>query len=374
MYGRIKRVIVLALVAGLIGAVGAVAGPAQATGPALALSVGPPQPVYGSGLLQAIACTSGTSCVAVGAASGAGPSGNVISVINGVPGTPETAPYPADILYGIACPSTTSCLAVGNTSSYEGVLVTITSGIPTATAVVPNAFALSDIACVSASLCYAVGLGFSSAIVVPINSGVAGAPIAVPGASILWGVGCAGGVCQAVGHRSVSTDSLNPTSVGVVARILNGGVGPARGVPGTEELHAVTCRDASQCVAVGAAPLRALCLAARGCTLGVYTDIHGLAISPARVVPGTSDLRGVDCPSGASLLTPCIAVGQDFGRAASVVVGVGGLLPGLRKQFTPVQKFNGISCAGGATCEAAGNFYFGFPGAVASVAFAPLIP
>ena len=118
-------------------------------------------PVTGTDILSGVACSSATSCVAVGHK---GPSdagvGVVVPVTNGIAGT-VTPVTGTDVLLGVACSSAASCLAVGQNASIasnpRGVVVTITNGTPRATTTAAGTDFLLGVACSSATSCLAVG-------------------------------------------------------------------------------------------------------------------------------------------------------------------------------------------------------------------------
>jgi hypothetical protein len=127
------------------------------------------------------------------------------------------------LLAGVACFSTTTCLAVGSDSaSAHGVLVPITNAaLGTVQTVAawcnPGGFGdvhPSGLGCSIADLCLAAGVDSSSvdAVVVPINSEIAGS--VVPAATDVMAdrIACAAPICVAVGD--------NISEVGVVFGVL----------------------------------------------------------------------------------------------------------------------------------------------------------
>jgi hypothetical protein len=97
-------------------------------------------PNGGNGL--ALACTSVTTCVAVGTAPvSGGNEGAVIGISNGDPSAPVLVPGvngPGAALIGVSCATTTTCFAVGTSAvggANEGVLLSIT--LPTTSVLVP---------------------------------------------------------------------------------------------------------------------------------------------------------------------------------------------------------------------------------------------
>ncbi len=248
------------------------------------------QVVPGTFLLEGVACPSATTCVAVGYNSlpitSGGPStpeGVVVPITKGVPGTPQMVPG-TFILSGVACSSATTCEAVGS----NGVVVPITNGTPGTAKTVPGAGFLDGVACPSATTCEAVG----GNVVVTITNGAPNTPQVVPGAGFLDDVACPSATtCEAVGE----TDSLTaPTGTqGVVAPITNGTPGSAQVVPGTAFLGGVACPSAT-CEASGAnASLQEGVVVYQGIVVPITNGTPGTA----QVVP---IIGGVACPSAST--------------------------------------------------------------------------
>ena len=150
-----------------------------------------------------------------------------------------------------------------------------------------------------------------------------------------------------------------PLAVLVVAAVLLAGpwfLGRAsasdtvHAVPGTYTVNGISCVDASRCVAVGTS-------APGGVVIPVVDGVPGTPV----VVPTTTELRALDCPSS----TTCYAVGYEttsqssevavefpvtVASDGSVTVGSNGCpadeCPG---------RFDAISCPTATTCVAVGN-------------------
>jgi hypothetical protein len=151
----------------------------------------------------------------------------------------------AAALPGMACPTSTICYAVGVNSGSTGVLVPVADTAQ----VVPGTDGLENIACSDASTCIAVGLSTgpsATAVIVPVDDGVAGAPEPVIGADLgLFDVACPTvTTCIAVGS--------NASSQGVVVPITNGAPGTAQIVANTSSLTSLGCPSATECEAAGA--------------------------------------------------------------------------------------------------------------------------
>jgi hypothetical protein len=77
-------------------------------------------------------------------------------------------------LFGLACTSASSCLAVGQNSSGQDAVVPITNGVAGSPVAGADQVLPIGIACVSASSCVALGANdqFTEGVVVAINNGV----------------------------------------------------------------------------------------------------------------------------------------------------------------------------------------------------------
>ena len=330
--------------------------------------------------LVAVACPSATTCEAVGynVPTPTTAYDLVVTITNGVPSTPQAVSGPGPELLGldaVACPRATTCVAVGTEYFSEqlvgGVVVTITNGIPGTPQVVPGGSGLDAVACPSATTCEALGVnGSYQEVVVPITNGTPGTPQAVPGAELLYAVACPSATtCEAVGHST--------SGQGVVVPITNGTLGTPQVVPGTSGLGAVACPSATTCEALG------------GSTSGqgvVVTITNGTPGTPQAVPePGETlesfgpTLDGVACPS----VTTCVAVGTNFclricpqPEGGGVVVPITNGIPGPVLEVSgeacspdycvPPKSLEGVACSSAATCVAVGWDYV-FQGVVAVV-------
>jgi len=297
--------------------------------------------VPGTNDLFAVACLSGSTCLAVGDNSNS--EGVVVPATNGIPASPQQVP--GTELQGVACPSATTCFAVGAGPSNEGALVPITNGVAGSAQAVSGTLVLDAVACSSATTCLAVGDSSSSAVALPIINGVPGSPQPLPIGDLYFGVACSSATtCVVVSDLG---GNAHPQGVGAVVPVINGIPGAAHIMPGTDgfTLAGVACPSATTCQAVGfdyaskgsnpilkgvvvpiingtpgtaqvinrntlfgvACSSATTCLAVGANTsTGVMVPItHGLAGSPA-VIPGTELLQGAACSS-----TTCLAVGEN---------------------------------------------------------------
>jgi hypothetical protein len=153
------------------------------------------------------ACSSASSCLAVGATRHGGGAGLIVALSNGRVRARVKVPETA-LLSGVACPSATDCVAVayppGRLTSIAkpGQIVDIARGRPTqvlpADLKTARAVQLSGVSCVTASTCYAVSQGGA---VVTIAAGSPTAIDQAPGRSAYFGVSCRATACLAAGGQ-----------------------------------------------------------------------------------------------------------------------------------------------------------------------------
>lgn len=253
-------------------------------------------PVRGTSNLESVACTSATICWAAGLGPVGSDEAALVKLDRGVPVsvTPEPAFYG---LYGIACPTTSTCEAVGyDTSDIADAVTTITNGTAAAPVEVSGGGEwLNGISCPSASECYATGLVNYTASVVPIADGTPGTPITIPDAWYANGIDC-----TSIGNCVVDGEVGNDGE-GMVATLVNGQMGAAQPVPGTENLYGVGCGQDGRCVLAGASQV-----GTTGYSHGVLLSDDGGQLGPVQAVPTANGLGQVTC--GASS-TSCVAVG-----------------------------------------------------------------
>ena len=180
---------------------------------------GTPQIASGADL-TGVACPGPSTCLAVG---NAGSNGVAVPITNGTPGSAKTMSGTSDFtLASVACTSTTSCDAVGyqytKVGPNTGVVVPVSKNVPGTAHVVAN-MPLLDVACATATTCLAVGTNGTAD--VPITNGTPGTSEGPTGGSNwLEGVSCANAsTCWAVGGTA---------SEGALVRLtVPGGGGPA---------------------------------------------------------------------------------------------------------------------------------------------------
>ncbi len=160
-------------------------------------------------------------------------------------------------LLAVACPTTTSCIAVAQAAmgATSGSVVPITRGV--AGTVEPMngvnpGWSNQGIACSSHTTCYIAGRGVGGGgVVVPVASGVVGAPIQVTGSAALTAITCPGtNLCVVAGLHS----SVKPYG-GAIASMRQGVPRAAQQVKGVRDLVSIACLSTTACVSVGDAHL-----------------------------------------------------------------------------------------------------------------------
>ena len=278
--------------------------------------------------LDGVSCVSPTDCVAVGSflLDDAHPRQTLIESWDGSNWTVVASPNPgtASILSDVACVSATDCVAVGSygnawppdrtlVESWDGSTWTVVPS-PTPTGTYSN---LDGVSCTGPATCmavgsYRVGSGLTDRTLVEAWNGtswtITSSPS--PGSTFnsLRSVSCTGTTdCMAVG----GADSGSPGSNRTLAESWNGStwtVVPGPSPPLSDDsLSAVSCTTSANCVAVGD----------QSDGMSVWRTLaEAWDGSSWRVVPspnpGTSGiLFGVSCSSA----TSCVAVGRSSGNS-----------------------------------------------------------
>ena len=287
-----------------------------------------PSPNQGAGgsALSGVACTSSTSCTAVGAyANGSSVTQTLVETWNGIawsitPSTPNQGTG-SNYLNGVSCASSISCVAVGqytNGSSISQTLVETWNGTGWSITSSPNKGTayntLDGVACTSSTSCVAVGFYFGSTdqTLVETWNGTTWSATTSPnqgtGGNDLGGVACTSSTsCMAVGYYfngsadQTLAESWNGTVWSIVAS-PNQGSNP-------NVLFAVSCTSSTSCVAVGYYYNGSV----DGLTLVETWNGTSWSITPSPNESGSFNvLNGVACTSSKS----CVAVG--FDRPATV--------------------------------------------------------
>ncbi len=310
---------------------------------ASALTIGSAKVISGTTELDAIACTSATTCVAVGSLCTTVCQGIVVPITNGAQGTVAVVPG-TNYFNAVACTSS-YCVAVGdNPSSTQGVLDLITNGTPGTAEVVSGSAYLLGIACASTTICVADGVSTTGpALVVPLFNGFPISTYTIPGTTQLWAVACTSATsCLVAGIYETST-----VLEGVVVTITGVGLntpGHVKVIPAISELYSVACASATTCAAVGTGSTTAA---------GVMVPVTSGDPGTAQFVSGTASLEGIACPSA----TICIAVGTNaFGiNTRGVVLPVSSGASGTPKTVSGTMDLLGVTCTSSSDCVATGG-------------------
>jgi large repetitive protein len=320
-----------------------------------------PAPVVGTtDEFTSVACSSATSCVAVGAA-GTSSGGTqplvepfTVSGSNASFGTPQQVALPADAdtantsttyLTGVSCSSI--CTAVGSypaVNDMHDITTAITAtpgagGAWTATAVaapVPEDSFLNAISCPSSGACEAVGASDDGPWIVPINAGIAGTShtVTVPdtvgipadlpkpkGFPLGVPVGMTGVSCPASGRCTIAgsfQSSTSGASEALVAPVTQGTVGSFTTLSGMGVVTGISCADTSDCAAVGRNAYQTSNVSAMAANevAGIWspaTTLHNPTTFPAGGPENLTVAAGVDC-SAPGL---CAMTGYQEGTAVS---------------------------------------------------------
>ncbi len=357
------RVVQLLATAALVlaGAAGLVAGtPGVAAGAVTVSSIvaGTAVPTSGATNWNAVACTSATSCIAVGTGNGSTTNQGVVEPFNGTTyGTVQTVASTVQ-LEGVACPTSTDCIAVGysyNGSTVNGAVVPIVNGTAGATQVLSGTYsALYGISCPSATLCVASGVVNSYAGVVPLTVSTstssmtitAGTPVGNTGQINFRAISCPSTtVCDAAGGTNSST------AVGTfVPMTVSGGSSPAvtfgtlQNVSGTSALFGIACPTTTECLVTG--------------TSGQLAVVTNGTPGALQTVAGNGYGDTIACFS----TSMCVA-----GNGSTVQLIVNGT-PSGSASLSGFGSVNGIACVAGTnSCTAVGSIAGGGQAVAASL-------
>ena len=344
---------------------------ALASTPALSVSavagwivVPSPNVIVRHGSLAGVSCASAASCEAVGSSTNRAGAGVVLAEAwNGTTWSIQPTPNPTGATYstltGIACSSVSTCTAVG--SYYNGsntlTLVEVWNGTTWAIESTPNPAAnssvLNGISCSAANACMAVGAADGSTLVEAWN-GTTWSQSTGTGGS-LAGVSCtAATACTAVG----SSGNL------AFAEAWDGTSWNVQSIPnpsGTvfSSLGGVACSTASACTAVGS-----YFNGSAGKTLAEIWNGTTWSIQPTPNPSGNTygSLGGVACPTASA----CTAVGSYSKGSISLAFAEAWNGTTWKVQSTPNPSgtisglLSGVSCNGATACAAVGSYGNGF--------------
>jgi hypothetical protein len=358
VYGSgVWRLFVLGGIGVILGATTGVAGASTPGSPPSVLG-GYVQVVPGTGSLNGVACSSPSSCVAVGSVAG---QGVVVPIDDGIPGSPQTVSG-ADDLSSVWCSTAGSCIAVG-TGPYRippeptmdvGVVAGIKNGVAGGAAPemignglpgAPDGVSPSGVSCTDRAHCMAVGSAtYEDGFVVNILRGEAAQTLQSLSPLALSGVECVGNDWCAVVGQNLSADDRH--SVGVTDFVQIGGskgrvdFGASFGFGNGSNLNGVACHDQSLdfCVMAGADRHS-----------GALFSIVGESSGHLQTVAGSSSLNDVACAG----TYWCVAVGQTP-TAQAAIVPVGWDLPRRLHSVPGADQFNGVTCPTPHFCVAVG--------------------
>jgi hypothetical protein len=357
---RVLRVVAAIVLA--IGGLTAVSAGSASAAPVWSI-VASPSPAQSE--LSAVACPSTTMCMAVG--SKVAPDGRVMTLAERRTGagwvvvaTPNAPGAQSNSLRGVACPTVASCFAVGLSYSSAGssnarMLIEHWNGTTWSVMTNPDHISgsaqLNGVACVNATLCYAVGQD-AHAVVVRFAGGKWTERSTPDAPDTLLGVSCVSASdCTAVGRHGPPPDEDTVTKTSAVH--WNGTVWSETATPNpvgahTSLLQGVTCRNATLCFAVGLSDDHTLVERWNGKKWFIY-------VSPNRAGPGNA-LTAVSCPA----VSPCVAVGGS-GLAPSTKTLVetwNGANWSIMASPTPTSRaaaLAGIACVSTVQCVAVGS-------------------
>lgn len=320
---RIRSAGLTAVALMFVGVVGAASAVAVAR-PRTAVSV-----------LQAVSCPSVATCHTVGGAT-------VIGTIDGGTNwTVASSPPNAFDLTDTACVSAKTCWVIGSDNSDAGAVYKTVDGGTTwrvQSAVIPGGFFLA-ISCASRVVC--VATGNTGAVFTTGDGGRSWHGQSLTDATLINGIDCPTTmVCEAVGYRG--RDGVT----GVALRTTDGGdTWTPQALPASVQFPtSVSCPSIDACVAVGQETIHS------GSTqVGVIvTTADGGTTWRRRQVPdGYTDLLGVACPAA----EVCEAVGDGPQAVLGTVDGGRTWTP----QGPGTAALNGISCPNATTCVAVGQ-------------------
>jgi len=327
--------------------------------------------------LNAVSCTSATTCTAVGISVGSsGPIVTLAEAWDGASWTTQATPNPSKatgaVLNGVSCSSATACTAVGNYSDSSGNTKTLAEAWDGPTWVIqhtPNPLAttnavLSGVSCTSSTACTAVGHYTGSASIATLAEAWNGTKWVIQhtadpaGMSVVefLGVSCASGVaCSAVGfsldssnHNVMLAEAWNGTKW--VIQHTTTPLGTTSAV-----LRGVSCTANTACTAVGDSIGSSAFLTLAETWNGKKWVLQKTP-NPAVTTIG-SFLTSVSCASS----TDCTAVGyNDAIPPGSVTVAEAWngtkwvIQPTLNPPGAQQSYLNGVSCSSATVCNAVG--------------------
>ncbi|MGO8875207.1 MAG: hypothetical protein ACLQNG_05500 [Acidimicrobiales bacterium] len=322
-----------------------------------------------SSTLTSVACTSASSCMAVGSYEHGGGSLAFADLWNGAHWTVKAVPNPAgarsSALSGVACLSTASCVAVGSYGSGRSELTLAESwdGSSWKAVKTPDKSKIyNDLAAVACNggRCLAVGSYTSGSSTLPLSLATRGSvwSMATPtspagGSASLDGVACYSATgCLAVGRfqGSAATQVLIDSWDGTRWSSMT---------PATADgwLNSVTCLTAKSCVAVGVGSLQLLAMSWNGTNWATSP-----VVTPPAPLKTNFSLNGVACAAAAT----CVTAGVTATVATNSAVTLAETLSGDTWLVTPTPDLPGptqvswdsVSCTSATACVASGLYWY----------------
>jgi hypothetical protein len=304
----------------------------------------PRTPVPGLGSLSGVACPTATACVSVGADENLNGKSAVINAATGAVKA-WSGVLNEDPMNAVACASKTSCVAVAD-DTVASVTVSSAAMKVTATPKEPanGIVALGSIACAGTKACYAVGFegteAASTATVIHLspagkllatkkNSGKGIAAIACPSATLCL-----------MGENY---------STGLTIQLLkNGKFGATKPLPANTYIASIGCYKASVCYALGGNNTASPELADELFPLNPATG----AVGTMTTIGGSFNGASVSCLSA----TTCLAAGftESGSTIKNAAVAIVNGKPGTPKTYAGTFGLRSVACASASRCYAAG--------------------
>ena len=200
--------------------------------------------------LYGISCPTASTCYAVGY-DNSDDADAVTTIVSGKAGSPVEVAGGGEWLNSISCASSTECYAAGLVN-YNPSIVPIASGQPGTAVTIPDAWYVNGIDCTSVGNCVAVGENSTEqGIIGTLVNGAAGATTVVKGTEYLYGVGCASATSRVV--TGAGTPRKDGYSSGVVAPVTSGVAGNVKTVAYANGFGQVIPHGKDGYLAVGAA-------------------------------------------------------------------------------------------------------------------------
>jgi hypothetical protein len=337
--------------------------------------------------LEAISCTSTTSCTAVGySLDSAGVERTLAERWDGsswsIQTTPNRSGMQNSVLRSVSCASASACTAVGRSDNGGGASVTLAeawngSTWTLQTTTNPNGNGeLMSASCTAASSCFAAGDYAGSGATLGLVERWNGTTWSVaatldPSASTatyLQGVSCTtSSSCTAAGYYVNASGSEVPLEVELTAKAWQLLAIPSPSGAADAELSGLSCATATRCSAVG------YYADSQGATYTLAEGGGSWVILPSPNPSGAagSTLNGVSCAS----VKACVAVGDSFdsgGVESALAEQWNGSKWSMIKTATPANTasdgLSSVSCTSATLCTAVGWYLDGSSGIALTLA------